>query len=110
MASLAGIGEGILLTPIATRVIRMPHWLALPRAQTIACTIAVSGAALHFALGNADWSGEGVMEDVLWLGIGVVLAAPLGQRWNRRYGEGRLTRLLALGLLAVVLQTIVSEI
>lgn len=110
LSALAGIGGGILLVPLANRVMRMPHWLTVPTAQGVVFVIALSGASFQIAAGNADWSNKGPMADALWLGVGVLLAAPLGRLLNRRLGEGRLTRLLAIGILAVVVQTILSEI
>lgn len=110
LSSLAGIGGGIILAPMATRVMRLPHWLALPTAQGVVCIIALSGAGFQIAAGNADWGSEGPMADALWLGIGVVLAAPLGRRLNRRLGQSRLTRLLAVGIFAIVVQTILTEL
>lgn len=110
LASLAGIGGGIILVPVTTRVMRMPHWLGVPTAQAVVCIIALTGAAFQFAAGNADWGSEGPMADALWLGIGVVLAAPLGRQLNRRLGQGRLTRLLAVGIFAIVVQTILTEL
>ena len=110
LAAMAGIGGGILLVPVATGVMRMPHWLAVPTAHSVVFLVAVSGAGFQMAMGNADWSSDGPMADALWLGIGVLLSVPAGRWLNRRLGEGRLMRLLALGVIAVAVQTIFSEV
>ena len=109
LAAMAGIGGGILLVPVATGVMRMPHWLAVPTAHSVVFLVGVSGAGFQMAMGNADWSSDGPMADALWLGIGVLLSVPAGRWLNRRLDEGRLMRLLALGLIAVAVQTILSE-
>ena len=109
-ASLAGIGGGILLVPVATGVMRMPHWLAVPTSQAVVFIVGVTGASFQIAAGNADWSSDGPMADALFLGIGVLVSVPVGRWLNRRLGESRLTRLLALGIIAVAAQTLISEI
>ena len=109
LAAMAGIGGGILLVPVATGVMRMPHWLAVPTAHSVVFLVGVSGAGFQMAMGNADWSSDGPMADALWLGIGVLLSVPAGRWLNRRLGEGRLMRLLALGMIVVAVQTILSE-
>jgi len=109
-ASLAGIGGGILLVPIATGVMRMPHWLAVPTSQAVVFFVGLTGATFQIVAGNADWSANGPMADALWLGIGVLISVPLGRWLNRRLGEGRLMRLLAFGIVAVAVQTILSEL
>ena len=101
VAALAGIGGGVLYVPLATRVMRMPHPLAVPAAHIVIATLAVVVAAFHFAAGHMDEP----MRDVVWLVAGVVIANPVGQRLNRRLGEGTLTRALAAGLLLVSLRT-----
>ena len=110
LAAMAGIGGGILLAPIATGVMRLPHWLAVPTTHSVVFLVAVSGAGFQIAMGNADWSSDGPMADALWLGIGVLLSVPAGRWLNRRLGEGRLMRLLALGVIAVAVQTILGEV
>ena len=101
VAALAGIGGGVLYVPLATRVMRMPHPLAVPTAHVVIATLAVVVAGFHFAAGHMDEP----MRDVVWLVAGVVLANPIGQRLNRRLGEGALTRALAAGLLIASLRT-----
>ena len=110
LAALSGAGAGILMVPLATRVMRMPHWLALPTAQGVVFIVAVTAVLFHLALGRLDFDGAGPMGDVPWLGLGVIVAAPLGRRLNRRLGESRLTRLLAIGIVAVAVRTLIAEV
>lgn len=101
LAALAGIGGGLIYTPLATRVMRVPYALAVPVAHVIITAIAAAVVVFHLLAGHA---GE-PMHDVLPLTVGVVAAAPLAQHLHRRLGEGALTRVLAAGLLLVAFRT-----
>lgn len=101
LAGLAGIGGGVMYVPLATRVLRMPHALAVPAAHLVIGAIALTVVTFHMLAGHAAEP----MRDVAWLALGVAVANPFGQRLNRRLGQGPLTRLLAVGLLLVSLRT-----
>ncbi len=105
-AALAGIGGGPIDVPVLTRVMRVPHAITVPSVQVLITLMAISAVGLHLAAGHA---GD-PFNDVTWLGLGVVAGNPLGQRLRRRGGEGRLTRLLALGLGLVAIQTAVRAL
>lgn len=101
VASVAGIGGGPFYVPLATRVLRIPHPLAVPAAHFAIATLAATVVLYHAFAGNF---GE-PLKDVVWIGVGVIAGNPVGQRINRRFGEGPLTRLFAAGLLAVAVRT-----
>lgn len=101
LSTLAGIGGGLLYAPLATRVMRIPHALAVPVAQTLITAVATSAVALHFAAGHA----ADPLDDVPPLAIGVVASIPLARLVHDRLGEGPLTRALAAGLLIVGIRT-----
>jgi len=100
VAAIAGIGGGPFFVPIATRIMRMPHPLAVPAAHLAIASIASMVALYHALAGNFG----APLHDAIWLGAGVIAGNPLGQRLNRRLGEGALTRLFAAGLLLVALR------
>ena len=100
VASVAGIGGGPFYLPLATRIMRIPHPLAVPVAHVAIAVLALTVVAYHTMAGNL---GE-PMQDAIWLGAGVIAGNPLGQRLNRRLGEGLLTRLFAAGLLVIALR------
>jgi hypothetical protein len=102
VSAISGIGGGPFHVPVATRIARMPHRLAVPAVQVIIATLSVVVVAYHLAAGHIGPP----MQDVPWLGIGVVLGNPAGQWLNRRLGEGPLTRALAAGLLLISLRTL----
>lgn len=101
VSAVSGIGGGPFHVPVATRIARIPHRLAVPAVQVVIMTLSVVVVAYHLASGHA---GE-PMRDVPWLGIGVVVGNPAGQWLNRRLGEGPLTRALAAGLLLISVRT-----
>ena len=101
VSTLAGIGGGVIYTPLVTRVMRVPHAVAVPLAQTLLATVAIVGVSFHLAAGHAS----DPMADAPPLALGMVTATPLGRRLYRRFGEGPLTRALAAGLIIVALRT-----
>jgi uncharacterized membrane protein YfcA len=101
LSTLAGIGGGLIYTPLATRVLRVPHALAVPLAQTLLAGVALVGVLFHLGAGHA----ADPMADAPPLALGVVVATPLGRALNRRLGEGLLTRALAVGLIAIGVRT-----
>ena len=101
IAALAGIGGGLIYTPMVTRVMHVPHTLAVPIAQIVNTGMAAMVVSFHFAAGNM---GE-PMRDVPALMIGVIISVPLGRVIHFRLGEGRLTRMLAAGLIIVSVRT-----
>ena len=101
ISALGGIGGGVFYVPLATRLMRMPHALAMPTAHVVITTLAVVVVLFHLLSGHADEP----LRDAPWLAIGMVASNPLGQRLHRRLGEGGLTRLLVAGLVVVSART-----
>ncbi len=101
LAALAGIGGGLFYTPMVTRVMHVPHTLAVPIAQVVNTGMAVMVVSFHLTAGN---TGE-PMQDVPALATGVIISVPLGRVIHARLGEGRLTRMLAAGLILVSVRT-----
>jgi uncharacterized membrane protein YfcA len=101
VSALSGIGGGPFQVPVATRVARIPHRLAVPAVQVVILTLSMVVVAFHLASGHVG----SPMRDVPWLGIGVLLGNPVGLWLNHRLGEGPLTRALATGLLLISART-----
>ncbi|MCC6236004.1 MAG: sulfite exporter TauE/SafE family protein [Dehalococcoidia bacterium] len=101
VSALSGIGGGPFHVPVATRIARIPHRLAVPSVQVTILTLSVVVVAFHLVAGHAGPP----MADVPWLGVGAVLGNPVGQWVGRRLGEGPLTRALAAGLVLISLRT-----
>ena len=105
-ATLAGISGGPIKVPLMSRVMRMPHAVVVPTAYVLNTTTAAAGVAFHLAAGHAG----APLADGVWLAAGMLVVNPLGQRLRRRLGEGPLTRLLALGLVVIAVQTVWSNL
>src|SRR5690606_1918116 len=101
LSSMAGIGGGPIGIPMMTRVMRIPHAIAVPSMHFLITFQSASVIALHLWAGN---HGE-PMRDVPWLALGVLAAAPAGRWLRRTLGEGILMRALALGLFVVAART-----
>ena len=101
MAALAGIGGGLIYTPLNTHVLRMPHALAVPATHVVITGLAAVVVLFHAGSGT---TGD-LLEDVLPVGLGVIVASRFGSRVQRRLGAGLLTRFLAVGLLVVGVRT-----
>ena len=101
VAALSGIGGGVLFVPLATRVMRLPHAVAIPAAYVTTTALSLTVVSFHLAAGHI---GE-PLRDAPWLALGMLASNPLAQRLHGRLGEGPLTRLLAGGLLLVAVRT-----
>lgn len=101
LSTLAGISGGPIKVPLMTRLMRMPHAVAVLTVQLLNFATAAAAVSLHLAAGH----GGDPLRDAVWLGAGAIIGNPLGQRLRRRLGEGPLTRLLALGLVVVAIRT-----
>jgi uncharacterized membrane protein YfcA len=101
LSALAGIGGGPVGVPVMTRIMRVPHAVAVPSMHVLIAVQSISVVTFHSLAGNV---GD-PLEDVPFLALGVIIANPIGQRLRRRLGEGTLMRALALGLLLVAART-----
>ena len=100
LTSLAGIGGGLFFATITIRVMRMPAWLGVPASHGIVTGIAVAVVIFHTA---TQHFGD-PLNDVPPLLIGTLIANPLGLRVAARIRESMLSRLLALGMIAVAVR------
>lgn len=100
LTSLAGIGGGLFFATITIRVMRMPAWLGVPASHSIVTSIAMAVVIFHTA---TQHFGD-PLNDVPPLLIGTLIANPIGLRVAARIRESLLSRLLALGMLAVAVR------
>lgn len=101
ISTLVGLGGGLFYTPLAVRVMRIPHAIAVPTAQVLITAVATAGVALHLVAGHA---GE-PLTDMPMLTLGVIVSVPIARWVHDRLGEGLLTRALAAGIFLVGVQT-----
>ena len=101
ISTLVGLGGGLFYTPLAVRVMRLPHAVAVPTAQVLITAVATAGVALHLVAGH---TGD-PLNDMPPLTIGVIASVPIARKLHDRLGEGLLTRALAAGIFLVGVQT-----
>jgi len=101
LSAMAGIGGGPIGIPLMTRVMRIPHAIAIPSMHTLIMFQSAVVVGFHLALSH---QGD-PMRDIPWLAGGVILAAAPGRWLRRRLGEGPLMQGLALGLFIVAART-----
>ena len=97
VASLTGIGGGLLYTPMAMSVMRMPRALAAPTAYAVIAGMALTAVTVQAAFGSAAQP----MWAVPPLAAGALVGGSVGWRFQRRSRQSTLTRLLAVGLIAI---------
>ena len=100
LTSLAGIGGGLFFATITIRVMRMPAWLGVPASHAIVSSIALVVVIYHTA---TQHFGD-PLTDVPPLLIGAMIANPIGLVVATRMRESLLSRLLAIGMLAVAVR------
>ena len=101
ISTLVGLGGGLFYTPLAVRVMRIPHALAVPTAQVLITAVAAAGVGLHLVAGH---TGD-PLNDMPPLTVGVIASVPIARKLHDRLGEGLLTRALAAGIFLVGVQT-----
>jgi len=101
LAALAGIGGGPVGIPVMTRVMRIPHAIAVPSMHFL--IIFQSSVVIAFHVIAQNYGDP--MLDVPWLAAGVLASAPAGRWLRRTLGEGVLMRALAVGLFVIAART-----
>jgi hypothetical protein len=95
MASILGIGGGIIHVPVLTYVLGFPAHIATATSHFILAISAGIGASSHLALGHV------MIGPAILMGVGAAGGAQLGARLAMRLRGGKILRLLSLALLVV---------
>lgn len=100
VASLAGIGGGILHVPALVHLLGFPVHVATATSHFTLAWSSLAGTVVHFAQGNLQpgW------REALWLAPGIVVGAQLGALFSRRVGSAWIIRCLAAALGSVGLR------
>lgn len=93
LASLLGIGGGIVHVPFLIRALRFPPHLATATSQFVLAATAFAASATHAAAGTL----AGRLDEILSLAVGVMMGAPIGAALSARIGGAAIVR--ALGAL-----------
>ncbi len=100
LASLLGIGGGIIHVPFLIRGLRIPPHSATATSHFVLTFIALTGTICHVALGQF----EGGVAQTMYLAVGVMMGAPLGAALSTRLHGSIIVRLLAIALCLVAVR------
>jgi uncharacterized membrane protein YfcA len=100
LASLLGIGGGIIHVPFLIRMLRMPPHSATATSHFVLTFIALTATVTHVAMGEFQRG----LDKTMYLAIGVMMGAPLGAALSTRLHGSLIVRLLALALCLVGLR------
>lgn len=106
IASLLGIGGGVVHVPVLISILQFPVHIATATSQFVLVITAFSASIVH--LFSGDYAVHWGL--VLFLALGVVPGAQIGARLSRRVKGSLIVRLLALALLLAGLRLIVAGI
>lgn len=97
LASLLGIGGGIIHVPFLIRMLRMPAHVATATSHFVLTFIALTATVTHVIQGEFDRG----LSQTMYLAVGVMMGAPLGAALSSRLHGSMIMRLLALALCLV---------
>jgi uncharacterized membrane protein YfcA len=107
LASLLGIGGGIIHVPFLIRFLRIPPHTATATSHFVLTFITLTATIAHVALGAFDRG----LAQTMYLAVGVMMGAPVGAALSARLRGSLIIRLLALALCVVgarLLMTLVA--
>ncbi len=98
IATLFGVGGGIIQVPMMATLLRIPFDIAVATSQFMLIFMASAGTIIHAT--NGDLMGTELARAGL-LGVGAIAGAQAGAMLNRILSSEVVTRLLALGLILI---------
>ena len=98
VASLLGIGGGVIHVPIMITLLRFPVHVAVATSHFILTFISAGGSAVH--LFNGELIGDNLLRALL-LAAGVIPGAQIGARLSQRLRGPVIARLLVLALVVI---------
>jgi uncharacterized membrane protein YfcA len=105
LASLLGIGGGIVHVPFLIRVLRLPPHTATATSHFVLTFVALTGTITHVALGQFNDHG---LAQTMYLAVGVMMGAPLGAALSTRLHGSLIVRLLAVALCLVGVRLLIG--
>lgn len=106
VASLLGLGGGIVHVPILITLLQFPVHIATATSHFVLAITAFSASVTHLF----DGSYAETWGTVLLLALGVIFGAQVGARLSSRVKGGLIVRLLALALLVVGLRLVIESV
>jgi uncharacterized membrane protein YfcA len=104
VAGLLGVGGGVVMVPVFTRVLRIPVKEAIASSLVAVAIFSIPALVTHAALGNINWAYA------LLLTIGVVPGAQIGARITVGASDRTVRTLAGLFFVALALVYGISEI
>ncbi len=98
IATLFGVGGGIIQVPMMATLLRIPFDIAVATSQFMLIFMASAGTLVHAM--NGDLMGTELARAAL-LGVGAIAGAQVGARLTKVLSSETITRLLALGLILI---------
>lgn len=97
LASLLGLGGGVIHVPFLIRVMRMPAHMATATSHFVLTFIALTATTTHVVLGEFDHG----LARTMYLAVGVMMGAPIGASLSTKLKGSLIIRLLAMALCVV---------
>jgi uncharacterized membrane protein YfcA len=97
VASLLGLGGGIVHVPFLVRVLGFPAHAATATSHFVLACMALLATGVHLATGSLT----GRLDDTLSLAVGVMMGAPVGAALSTRLGGAAIVRALGAALCLV---------
>ncbi len=98
VATLFGVGGGIIHVPVMATLLRIPFDIAVATSQFMLIFMSTAGTVIHAV--DGELAGTELSRAAL-LGSGAIVGAQTGAWLSRRLSSETITRLLALGLIAI---------
>ena len=102
IASLFGVGGGIIFVPLMLLVLGLTMQRAVPTSQLTLMTTSIAGIFAHGLLGHPDYLQAAA------LSTGAFAGAQIGARLSRTTKDVLLQRLLGLALIAVAIELVID--
>ena len=107
IATLFGVGGGIIQVPMMATVLRIPFDISVATSQFMLIFMAAAGTTIHAA--NGDLMQTELTRAAL-LGAGAIVGAQAGALLSRRLGSVIITRFLAAGLIVIGARLILAPL
>lgn len=98
IATLFGVGGGIIQVPLMVTILRIPFDVAVATSQFTVIFMATTGTSIH--AGSGDF-GLTELTRAGWLGLGAIAGAQAGAAAAHRLPGRTIARLLSAGLVAI---------
>jgi len=98
IATLFGVGGGIIQVPLMATLLRIPFDIAIATSQFMLIFMASAGTIIHAV--NGELHRTELLRAAL-LGVGAIVGAQAGAALAQRLSSTTITRLLALGLILI---------